>query len=260
MAGLVIVFKSYNFRDGIFGSKWVGLRNFRFLVSDFHNAWRATTNTVILNVLFIVFGTLFAVAIAIMMNEIGSKGVRKVSQSVMFFPYFLSWVAMRSIFQMFLSDNGIFNDILSMFSIAPVSWYSTPGAWRPILVIVNLIKNTGYNSIIYFAALTGFDTSYYEAMPFGTFTGRNTITGHGNHEYSMIAQDAEVGENLHIAVEAYAGHYVPGCQPLETLPHTALQYAVEGFRVCVKNTAVSVYPKLRLSRRNDPPLLPAAFR
>lgn len=163
MAGLVIVFKAYNFQDGIFGSPWVGFQNFRFLVADFPNAWRATSNTVILNVLFIFFGTLFAVLIAIIMNEIGCQWVRKLSQSVMFFPYFLSWVAMGSIFQMFLNDDGILNDILSLFSIGPVSWYSTPGAWRPILVIVNLIKNTGYNSIIYFAALTGFDTSYYEA-------------------------------------------------------------------------------------------------
>lgn len=163
MAGLVIVFKSYNFQDGIFGSPWVGFQNFRFLVADFPNAWRATANTVALNILFIFFGTLFAVAIAIMMNELGSKRVRKLTQSIMFFPYFLSWVAMGSIAQIFLSDNGVINNLLELFSIKSVSWYSAAGAWKPILVIANLIKNTGYNSIIYFAALTGFDASLYEA-------------------------------------------------------------------------------------------------
>lgn len=163
MAGLVIVFKSYNFRDGIWGSPWAGLKNFRFLIADSHNVIRATENTVILNLLFIAVGTVFAVAMAIMMNEIQCARIRKFSQSVMFFPYFISWVAIGSIFQMFLSDNGILNDILGALSLEPVSWYATPGTWRTILVIANLIKNTGYNSIIYFAALTGFDPAYYEA-------------------------------------------------------------------------------------------------
>lgn len=163
MAGLVIVFKSYNFRDGIWGSPWVGLKNFRFLIADYHNVIRATCNTVILNLLFITIGTVFAVAMAVMMNEIRCAGIRKFSQSVMFFPYFISWVAIGSIFQLFLSDNGILNDILKALSLEPVSWYATPGVWRAILVVANLIKNTGYNSIIYFAALTGFDPTYYEA-------------------------------------------------------------------------------------------------
>lgn len=163
MAGLVMVFKSYNFQDGIFGSPWVGFQNFRYFFANFSDAWRATSNTIILNVCFIVLGTFFAVAMAIMMNEIGNKHIKKVSQSIMFFPYFISWVALGSIFQLFLSDNGILNNILTSLSLQPVSWYTTPGVWKPILVIANLIKVTGYNSIIYFAALAGFDTSYYEA-------------------------------------------------------------------------------------------------
>lgn len=163
MAGLVMVFKSYNYADGIFGSPWVGLRNFRFFFADMANAFRATTNTIILNVCYIVIGTVFSVAMAIMMNEIRHKHVRKITQSVMFFPFFISWVALGSIFHLFLDNNGIFNDILAVFSIEPVSWYVEPDRWRPIMVFAHLLKTTGYNSIIYFAALTGFDPQYYEA-------------------------------------------------------------------------------------------------
>lgn len=163
MMGLVMVFKSYNFRDGIFRSPWVGLQNFEFLLMDIENAFRATANTIILNMLFIVVGTVVAIAIAIMVNEIGNKFVKKVSQSLMFFPYFISWVAMGSIMHLFLDENGIINTILTTFGGAGCAWYMDAKYWRPILLIAYLLKNTGYTSIIYFAAIMGFDQSYYEA-------------------------------------------------------------------------------------------------
>ncbi|MGI6570338.1 MAG: ABC transporter permease [Caldicoprobacterales bacterium] len=163
MFGLVIVFKAYNYRDGIFGSPWVGFENFKFFFSDFNIAWRATANTIILNSMYIVFGTIFAVALAIMLNEIGSKWFRKITQSFMLLPHLISWVALGSIMFMFLNTNGIINDVLKIFGIDPVSWYLEPKYWRVILVISYIWKSTGYSSIIYFAALTGFDPALYEA-------------------------------------------------------------------------------------------------
>ncbi|NMA65205.1 MAG: sugar ABC transporter permease [Clostridiaceae bacterium] len=163
MFGLVIVFKAYNFRDGIFGSPWVGFKNFEFFFSDIETAWRATSNTIILNTLYIVLGTIFSVAIAIMLNEVRSKIFRRVSQSVILLPYLISWVALGSIMFMFLNTNGLVNDYLKILGISPVAWYMEPKYWKPILVLSHIWKNTGYSSIIYFAALTGFDPSFYEA-------------------------------------------------------------------------------------------------
>ncbi len=163
MFGLVIVFKAYNFKDGILGSPWVGLKNFEFFFSDIGNAWRATSNTIILNVFYIVIGTIVAVAVAVMVNELKNERFKKTSQSIMFFPYFLSWVALGSILYMFLDDKGILNSVLQTFGLSPVSWNLEPRYWKPILVLCYLWKNTGYTSIVYFAALTGFDPALYEA-------------------------------------------------------------------------------------------------
>ncbi len=163
MFGLVMVFKSYNYKDGIFGSPWVGLKNFEFLILDIQNALRATSNTIILNLLFIVVGTVLAIAVAIMVNELESKIVKKISQSLMFFPYFISWVAMGAILHLFMDEGGVINNLITAFGGTPVSWYMEAEYWRPILLIVYLLKNTGYTSIIYFAAITGFDPAYYEA-------------------------------------------------------------------------------------------------
>lgn len=163
MFGLVIVFKAYNFKDGIFGSPWVGLKNFEFFFSDIETAWRATSNTIILNMLYIVLGTVFSVTIAIMLNEVRSKFFRRISQSVILLPYLISWVALGSIMFMFLNTNGLINDFIKAFGFSPVSWYREPKYWKSILVLSNIWKNTGYSSIIYFAALTGFDPSFYEA-------------------------------------------------------------------------------------------------
>lgn len=163
MFGLVIVFKAYNYKDGILGSRWVGFKNFEFFFSNIEDAWRATSNTLILNALYIVIGTIVAVAMAIMINEIGNGWVKKFTQSIMFFPYFISWVALGSILYMFLDDKGVINSFLQTIGLSPVSWNMEPIYWKPILVLSYIWKNTGYTSIIYFAAITGFDTSYYEA-------------------------------------------------------------------------------------------------
>ncbi len=92
MSGLVIIFKNYNFQDGIFGSPWVGFKNFEFFFKNFDKAWRATQNTIILNLCYIFFGTLAAVGLAIMFNEIRRKRYLKVTQSLSIMPYFISWV------------------------------------------------------------------------------------------------------------------------------------------------------------------------
>lgn len=106
MSGLIIIFKDYNFQDGIFGSPWVGLKNFEFFFNNFDKAWRATQNTIILNVMYIVFGTAAAVALAIMFNEIRHKKYLKATQSLSIMPYFISWVVAGGILRALLNYDG----------------------------------------------------------------------------------------------------------------------------------------------------------
>lgn len=165
MAGLILVFKDYNYKGGIFGSKWADplFKNFSFFFDNMETALRATRNTIGLNILFFVFGTIFAVSIAIMLSSINSKRFIKGSQSVMFFPYFISWMVMGAILNAILSsDVGVLAKFLEKVGIN-FDFYSSPSAWVVILALVVIWQSTGYNSVIYYGALTGFDTSIYEA-------------------------------------------------------------------------------------------------
>lgn len=164
MSGLVIVFKQYNFRDGIFGSPWIGFENFKFFFANIDKAMRATKNTVILNVLYTLCGTTAAVGLSIMFNEIRHKKLLKVTQSLSILPYFLSWVVAGGILKALLSfDGGTINNILVFFGMDKVDFYNDPKYWRVILTIANIWKGAGYSAIIYFATITGFDTAFYES-------------------------------------------------------------------------------------------------
>lgn len=164
MSGLILVFKNYNFNDGIFGSPWAGFSNFEFFFSSMEEAFRATRNTVMLNALYMLTGTFFSVAIAIILNELRSKWFIKITQSVMFFPYFISWIIIGAIlFSLLDYDKGILNQLFVAIGIPEVEWYSSPWLFVVILVLANIWKSAGYGAIIYYAVLQGIDTSYYEA-------------------------------------------------------------------------------------------------
>lgn len=164
MSGLILVFKNYNFNDGIFGSPWAGFSNFEFFFSSMEDALRATRNTVMLNALYMLTGTFFSVAIAIILNELRSKWFIKITQSVMFFPYFISWIIIGAIlFSLLDYDKGILNQLLQSLGLSQMDWYSSPWLFVVILVLANIWKSAGYGAIIYYAVLQGVDTSYYEA-------------------------------------------------------------------------------------------------
>ena len=164
MSGLVIIFKDYNFKDGIFGSPWVGLKNFEFFFANFSNAWRATKNTIILNLFYTVFGTVAAVGLAIMFNEIRHKKFLKVSQSLSIMPYYISWVVAGGILRALLNyDGGAINNLLVSIGFERLDFYNDPKYWRVILTLCNIWKSAGYNGIIYFSTIAGFDTSLYES-------------------------------------------------------------------------------------------------
>ena len=164
MSGLVVVFKKYNFQDGIFGSPWIGFENFKFFFANFEKAWRATKNTILLNTLYTICGTTTAVGLAIMFNEIRNKKVLKITQSLSILPYFISWVVAGGILKALLNyDGGTINSFLVSLGFDRVDFFNDPKYWRIILTLSNIWKGAGYSAIIYFATITGFDTAFYES-------------------------------------------------------------------------------------------------
>lgn len=163
MFGLILAFKDYKIADGILGSKWAGIDNFKYLFST-RDAWNITYNTLFLNSLFIVTGTAGGILVALLVNEVRNKWLVKFYQSAMFLPYFISWVIVSYFVYSLLSyDMGMINSILSSFGIERVQWYNEPQLWPAILTIVNLWKGVGYGSVIYLAGIMGIDGELYEA-------------------------------------------------------------------------------------------------
>ena len=166
MTGIVLVFKEYNFKGGIFGSPWARplFKNFQFFFNNMSTAVRSTKYTILYNILFFAVGTIAAIGIAIMLSEIMHKRFVKITQSVLFFPYFISWMVIGAITYTLLNvQTGYLNHLITAFGGQPYDFYSHPKAWIIILVIANTWQSAGYSSIIYFGVLSGIDTSLYEA-------------------------------------------------------------------------------------------------
>ncbi len=164
MAGIFLAFKKYSFAKGVFKSPWCGFDNFKFLFQT-KDAWIMTRNTILYNVAFIVLGTIIAIAVAIMLNELGRKSRVKLYQAVLLLPNLLSWVVVGFIVYAFLNaDTGFINNtVLPALGMEPITWYANTKPWPVLLFIVNMWKNLGYQSIVYMAALAGIDRSLYEA-------------------------------------------------------------------------------------------------
>lgn len=163
MAGIVLAFKQFNFDGGVFGSPWNGLDNFRFLFES-GDAWRVTRNTALYNIAFIVVNNVVQIFAAILLFEVGGKWFRKLTQTVFFLPYFISWVVVGAIaFNLFSYDFGFINAMLTKLGMEPIDIYNTPAYWPFILVIVSTWKAFGYGAIMYLATITSIDTEMYEA-------------------------------------------------------------------------------------------------
>lgn len=163
MTGVVMAFKKYNYAGGIWGSPWNGLKNFQFFFKS-GQAGTVIRNTVLYNIAFILVGTITQIAVAVSLTELKSKSFRKVSQSMMFLPYFISWVIVGVMaFNIFSSDFGFINRILVALGFEKFPFYITPKAWPFIIIFFEMWKGVGYGSVMYLAAIMGIDTSVYEA-------------------------------------------------------------------------------------------------
>ena len=163
MGGIVLAFKKFNYTDGILGSTWVGWSNFKFLVSG-GILWRITRNTVLYNIAFMVIDMAAQIAVAIMLNEIGKKWFKKLSQSLMFLPYFISFVLVQSIcYGIFSYEYGLMNNLIKSLGGEPINIYAMKGIWPFLLIFFHEWKGLGYGVVIYLAAITGISADYYEA-------------------------------------------------------------------------------------------------
>lgn len=162
MFGIIVAFKNYRYDKGIFGSEWIGFKNFEFLFAS-DTAWRITRNTILYSLSYMFIGTIVALFFAILLSQLGKKSV-KLHQTVLFLPYFVSWVVVGYIALAFLDNSaGFLNRILESVGLTPHKWYFESGAWPYILVVVHEWKSIGFSMLIYFAGIIGMNQEYYEA-------------------------------------------------------------------------------------------------
>lgn len=180
MAGIVMAFEKINFKKFAFFGEWVGLSNLKAFFKSTY-APVILKNTLLYNLAFIVLGLVIALFFAISLNELRSQYGRKVYQTIMFLPYFMSWAVMTGIVTAFLNHtNGLMNSaVLPAFGKNPIKWYSSPKYWPFILTFINIWKGAGYGSVMYLASINNIDTSIFDAAAIdgaGKWTQIKSIT------------------------------------------------------------------------------------
>ena len=163
MFGIIIAFKDYRYDLGILKSEWVGLENFKvFLMSD--DFFRITYNTVFLNGIFIIMSIVCALMLAVVLFEIRSRWKVKIYQTMLIIPHFMSWVVVGYIAYAFMSpQHGFLTKILNNILGTDMNFYSRPELWPAILTIVFIWKHVGMDSVMYYSALVGVDSSLFES-------------------------------------------------------------------------------------------------
>lgn len=165
MYGIIIAFKDYSLFKGIFGSSWAGFKHFQYFLTD-PQFWFILKNTIILNIYDILFGFTAPIVFAILVNEVVAVKFKKVVQTISYMPNFFSWIVVAGLINTMLSPdkNGIINMILSQFlGIKPIYFLAEVNLFRPIAVLSDMWKNTGFSAIVYFAAIAGIDSELYDA-------------------------------------------------------------------------------------------------
>lgn len=162
MYGLIIAFKNYSPAKGIMGSSWAGFKHFEdFLTNPYF--WRLMRNTLTISLSNLIFSSPAPIILALLLNEIKNKAFLRGSQMIMYIPHFISLVVICGMIINFTDIDGVINDLLNVFGIERKAYLNYPQYFVPIYVISDIWQGIGWNSIIYMAALTGIDTSLYEA-------------------------------------------------------------------------------------------------
>lgn len=162
MAWLLLAFKDFNARVGLWGSEWVGFAHFRafFETPDF---WRLLRNTVLLSVYNLIFSFPVPIILALMINEVQQKHFKKAVQSITYLPHFFSTVIICGMLVNFLTTDGLINNLIVALGGSPISFLTEPKWFRTIYIVSGVWQSAGWGSIMYLAALTGIDPQLYES-------------------------------------------------------------------------------------------------
>jgi putative aldouronate transport system permease protein len=163
MVGVYYAFTYFSFDGGLFGSQFVGFKNFEFLMSS-GILWNLTKNTILYNLAFILLGNGLQMLCAIFLSEMPGKWFKKTSQSAMFLPYFLSYVLIGVfVFNLFSTQNGVVGTLLEQLGLPPYDFYMNAEPWKYIIVFFQIWKGLGYGMVIYLAAIMSISDEYHEA-------------------------------------------------------------------------------------------------
>lgn len=162
MAGLVMAFQDFKPYDGIFGSRFIGLEHFRFMF-EYPDSKQVILNTLIISGLKIVFGLLIPFVFAILLNEVRIWIFKRVVQTIVYLPHFISWVILGAILTDMLGSSGIVNRSLQAIGLQPIPWLMDGDWFRFTVVVSDIWQNFGFNTIVFLAALAGVNPSLYEA-------------------------------------------------------------------------------------------------
>lgn len=162
MAGVYYAFTSFNFRDGLWASPFVGFKNFEFLVKA--DLFRLTRNTILYNLVFIGLGNILQIIFAIFVSRVSSRWFKKTTQTLMFMPYFVSFVILKVlVYNIFEYQYGLVNNIITSMGGTRIDFYNTPAYWPVFITLFYLWKNIGYGMVVYLATIMGIDSELYEA-------------------------------------------------------------------------------------------------
>lgn len=163
LCGLVVAFQKYSPVKGILKSPFVGLKNFQFFFGS-QSFFTVTFNTLFLNALFILSTMLVSILIAVAISEVSSKWFKKITQSVVILPHFISWTVVALLIEAFLkTDGGMVNNLLTVLGLEKIPFYQESGVWPAVLTFLRVWQGAGYGSIVYLATITGLDQEMFEA-------------------------------------------------------------------------------------------------
>ncbi len=163
MVGIYYAFTNFNYTGGLFGSPFVGLKNFEFLFAS-GKLWKLTFNTVAYNLVFIFLGHALQILFAILISQAVGKRMTKLSQSIMFLPHFVSFVILNAtVYAIFNYDVGFLNNVRNLLGLTPFDAYNTTWIWPFVLVALDIWKGLGYGMVVYLASIAGISDEYYEA-------------------------------------------------------------------------------------------------
>lgn len=162
MFGIVMAFQKFVPAKGIWGSQWVGLKNFQTLLM-YPDVKNVIMNTIIIAICKIILGIIVPVFFAILLNEVRNRVLKRSIQTIVYLPYFLSWVILALMFQNIFSYTGMVNKVVEAFGGEPIMYLTSNTWFRPIVILTDVWKNFGYSAVIYLATITGIDPGLYEA-------------------------------------------------------------------------------------------------